>query len=665
MSGARSTSASSRPGSLNACEELKASVVRASQHEEERMKAILNEFACQQHDHLSSQLQKLQEALVTSLSANLQTALDLHGGQNQEVKISIPSAGDLNLFRENADDIDDAFSSDSLSVPEEGSHSKMLYVARSTSSPVHCVDSTAPPRFLEDARRFELQSSTMSGAFLWIPSKEAQAGTFNQLIENEKLKHELGNNMFLRKALHKRGIIKEPLDLNSKRFPCLLNLVHSRCFAYALVLLIALDAVFMFVLSDDAVHQAIEHHEATASGQSLPPAIVSMRTWERDVEITFTCLFTVELFLRMVANGCLFWFGPDWQWNCFEILIVFSMIIDTFLIVAGEHIENITYIRIFRILRTFRSFRLMRTIRFFRELRLMVSSTINSLVPLMWGMILLCLTISAFTVLFLQGVTSFILDATASASSIEAMLEYYDSFPMAFFSLFMAITGGDDWKNVMWPLLDISPFYGFLFMVYISLMVVGFMNIITGIFVESARERHKELSNNDHDLVAQAEQARLTSYIRELLKIFNELDKDKSGTISLDEFEAYTARCEIQALFSYLELDISKAAQLFRLLDVDGSNEIEVDAFVMGCMRMKGMAKGVDMESLMLQSKQLMKRWSKQHKWNRRRFANMEKTLADSQEEQTASLQRLETNLSSMMAKLEWQMKVGTVSERI
>lgn len=208
---------------------------------------------------------------------------------------------------------------------------------------------------------------------------------------------------------------------------------------------------------------------------------------------------------------------------------------------------------------------------------------------------------------------------------------------MASFSLFMAITGGDDWWNLVRPLLEISEVYAVLFVLYISLMVLGVMNIITGIFVESATE----LSRLDRDLVTQAEQERMALYVKELRKLFMELDTNRDGTITLQEFESFAARADVQAYFSVLELDITKAAQVFRLLDLDGSHELELDEFVMGCMRLKGMAKGIDLETLMLECRKLASLFSKHRKLTKRQFARLEEMMAAGQREHRAAAHEL------------------------
>merc|ERR1712045_461456 len=71
----------------------------------------------------------------------------------------------------------------------------------------------------------------------------------------------------------------------------------------------------------------------------------------------------------------------------------------------------------------------------------------------------------------------------------------------------------------------------------------------------------------------------------------------------MGDFERYWRRPDVRTIFSVLELDIRDAISFYRLIDVDESNELEIEEFVVGCMRLKGKAKAVDMESLMIENK--------------------------------------------------------------
>merc|ERR1712136_450074 len=95
----------------------------------------------------------------------------------------------------------------------------------------------------------------------------------------------------------------------------------------------------------------------------------------------------------------------------------------------------------------------------------------------------------------------------------------------------MSISGGVSWWEVVQLLLEISDLYGVLFVLYVATMVLALLNIVTGHFVDQ-----------DH----------------------------------------------VKIILSVLGLQITDAIALFKILDVDGSKEVEIDEFVMGCMRLKG-----------------------------------------------------------------------------
>merc|ERR1711972_113952 len=54
-----------------------------------------------------------------------------------------------------------------------------------------------------------------------------------------------------------------------------------------------------------------------------------------------------------------------------------------------------------------------------------------------------------------------------------------------------------------------------------------------------------------------------------------------------------------------LELETSEAEGLFHLLDVDESGEVGIEEFIMGCMRLKGTAKSIDLATLLYENKRV------------------------------------------------------------
>merc|ERR1712032_320465 len=100
-------------------------------------------------------------------------------------------------------------------------------------------------------------------------------------------------------------------------------------------------------------------------------------------------------------------------------------------------------------------------------------------------------------------------------------------------------------------------------------------------------------------------------YINRFKSLFQTLDCDNSGFVTKGEFEQVMDEPLLQAFFASLEIDASDALNLFQLLesDIDHINHteegIEMEDFVMGCLRLKGHAKSCDMALLMRDMKSI------------------------------------------------------------
>merc|ERR1712136_529027 len=165
------------------------------------------------------------------------------------------------------------------------------------------------------------------------------------------------------------------------------------------------------------------------------------------------------------------------------------------------------------------------------------------------------------------------------------------------------ITGGISWWDVVKLFLDVSLVYVVLYALFVVIMLLAVMNIITGIFVSDAVER----VSMDRDMVSEAETERNAHHIKVLRDLFYEIDKDGSNSITLDELMHMLQAEEVHTVMKMLDLEVSDAVSFFKILDVDESSRVEIDEFVMGCMRHMGKAKAVDIETLIRENRRMMK----------------------------------------------------------
>lgn len=108
------------------------------------------------------------------------------------------------------------------------------------------------------------------------------------------------------------------------------------------------------------------------------------------------------------------------------------------------------------------------------------------------------------------------------------------------------------------------------------------LNVVTGVFVESATKSTAE--EKDINLVN-----RLQAF----------LCAHGQNSLTWDYFKERLQDPEITLYLKSVDLDVSEAHGLFQLLDTDDSGIVEAEEFVMGCLRLRGVAKAVDLASLM------------------------------------------------------------------
>jgi len=324
-------------------------------------------------------------------------------------------------------------------------------------------------------------------------------------------------------------------------------------------------------------------------------------------DIIFATWFTLELLMKLWAERTMFVFGAEWQWNFMDTVLVAASIIDVVVNIMtpgtssnGTAANNITTARILRLARFVRLFRLVHTIRFLSSFRIVVLGILQSLSSLYWCFLVIGFIIYMFAVFFMNGVSEFYKDQGGMQDTqlSRDLSELYGGLQPAMVTLFMAISGGLDWTEALRPLTGMNGLYEPVFLFYIFFMFFAVLNVVIGTFVATT----SEISSRDRDTMVKAEITKWEGYAKKIKEFFHEADTDKSGMLSWEEFEAHLQTPRVRAYFQALELDVSQAYALFKILDVDGTGEVTPDEFVDGCMRLKNQAKSLDIKLLMYQN---------------------------------------------------------------
>mmetsp|Transcript_56434 Transcript_56434/g.127326 ORF Transcript_56434/g.127326 Transcript_56434/m.127326 type:complete len:308 (+) Transcript_56434:2-925(+) len=254
-------------------------------------------------------------------------------------------------------------------------------------------------------------------------------------------------------------------------------------------------------------------------------------------------------------------------------------------------------IKMMRIVRVFRVFR------FFRELSLLALMIVDSMKSLMWALLMLAIIIYVFAILFTSRASEYMKAMhSQSPAELDAMSEdlsevhrQFGSLGRTVYSLVQAMLGGVSWGVCSDALMDIDWFTGALFFFYVAFTILAVMNIITGVFVDNA----VETARTQRDFLIQKEMELREKYTGEMRDLFAEMDKEGTGTIGLAEVQAYLEDPRVQGYFTALGLDPNDTERLFKLIDDDGSGDVDVGEFLDGCLRLKGQARSIDVYAIM------------------------------------------------------------------
>eukprot|EP00411_Alexandrium_monilatum_P090932 CAMPEP_0175752088 /NCGR_PEP_ID=MMETSP0097-20121207/61577_1 /TAXON_ID=311494 /ORGANISM="Alexandrium monilatum, Strain CCMP3105" /LENGTH=232 /DNA_ID=CAMNT_0017060847 /DNA_START=29 /DNA_END=723 /DNA_ORIENTATION=+ len=202
--------------------------------------------------------------------------------------------------------------------------------------------------------------------------------------------------------------------------------------------------------------------------------------------------------------------------------------------------------------------------------------------------------------MYIVGITltEFIVDFKTHAPEAEPLPADLDTFwkslDASMFTLFQSISGGLSWQEAVVPLQEVSLVLAWIFTVYIAFTYFAVLNVVTGVFCNSAIESAQQTP----EVIGQRLMANRKVYVDNLEKLFKQVDEDNNVVITFSEFEKIISNPENRAFLSALEIEAGDAWMLFKLIDSDKDGIIQKDEFIHGCLQLKGMARGVELASL-------------------------------------------------------------------
>jgi len=107
--------------------------------------------------------------------------------------------------------------------------------------------------------------------------------------------------------------------------------------------------------------------------------------------------------------------------------------------------------------------------------------------------------------------------------------------------------------------------------------------------------------------IAQEAQNKKTEKIQFIGELFEQLDADQSGMLSLQELEDSLNNDALMEYFCVLGMEPGDAVELFNLLDLkECKGEVSINDFTQGCMKVVGNPKNLDIYALLVQGQKII-----------------------------------------------------------
>ena len=257
--------------------------------------------------------------------------------------------------------------------------------------------------------------------------------------------------MSVRKKTSSKDFVKaygEVIELKEYRVKWIARIVYSSQFELLIAFIILVNAVSLALLT-------------------MPEVDPEVKETLGELDTLALYIYLIELIMRMVSYGKRPWEFFRQGWNIFD----FSIVLLSFGLFSGETI----------ILRLLRIFRLIRIFRFLPEVRVLTSSVVKSLPPLMSVGVLI------FLALFIYGMAGVYLFG-------EQLPDSWGNITLALTSLFILLTL-ENFPNYLEEAVEISPWALPFYLSYIFIVVFTVLNVLIGIVLnamDEAREENKE-----------------------------------------------------------------------------------------------------------------------------------------------------------------------------
>jgi len=284
----------------------------------------------------------------------------------------------------------------------------------------------------------------------------------------------------------------------------------------------------------------------------------------------FNTVFLVEMLLRMRAEGSSW---PFDIWNIFDFVLVAIGIVDSWLMpILGldTDVRFATLLRLLRLMRLVRILRVLRLFRFLKELMLLVAGITSAMKAMVWGLLLLAITIF-ICAMFMTKVVGKACCEEDDTFQNEAYKEYFGTLARTAFTLFQfTMEFQPDICRETW---EDGPYLTFFFLAYTMFTNITLLNTVASVIVEDILRISQEHEEEKQAFKSQREAEELSARLEDA---FASADSDGDKMLSQSEL---LQSSNMDRVLNVVGVDKEQAKALFFVMDADRSGKVSREEF--------------------------------------------------------------------------------------
>eukprot|EP00928_Gymnodinium_smaydae_P007915 TRINITY_DN12832_c0_g1_i1.p1 TRINITY_DN12832_c0_g1~~TRINITY_DN12832_c0_g1_i1.p1 ORF type:complete len:533 (-),score=57.77 TRINITY_DN12832_c0_g1_i1:91-1689(-) len=243
----------------------------------------------------------------------------------------------------------------------------------------------------------------------------------------------------------------------------------------------------------------------------------------------------------------------------------------------------------FRLLRILRLLRLLRVIKLFsvlKELKKLLQMLASCAKTLFWSFLLCLILSSIWSVVAVEYLNEMALaiDAAGGFGDCARCARAFQTVMGANLTLFQIVVVGDSWGEVAVPFIEYNPATALIFIGAMVSLVYGVLNLVLAVVVDT----YADMKKNDMSMLADELVEAEVLEREQLARIFAFMDKDLDEILTLkDLLIGAEYNRAFQDWLRVLDIGESDLKCMFEIIDTDRSGTVSIEEFTTMMYRMK------------------------------------------------------------------------------